>query len=72
MLVFVASVALPHVDLRYQEHVNKCPDEPEDAAPDDNKELCVEGEWASTGATCRGLEMGFKVVGSHDHVVVEN
>lgn len=71
MFVLIASVSLLHVDLGDEEHIDECPDEPEDAAPNDDEEFCIECEWTTTGSTCSGLEMSFEVVSPEYHVVVE-
>ena len=71
MLVFVAGVPLLDIDLGDQEHIDECPDESQNAAPNNDKEFCIESKWTATGATCCCLEMSLEVMSSNDHLVVE-
>lgn len=64
-------MSLFHIDLGDEEHIDECPDETQNAAPDNDEEFCIECEWTTTGSTYSGLEMSFEVVSPEYHIVVE-
>lgn len=72
MLMLITSLALVDIDLGDEHHIDEGPNEPKDAAADNDQKFGIECQRTTARTTGCGLEMAFKIVCSDYHLGVES